>query len=139
MDFIKPLRKIIEDLNDTTNDTQKLLKDLELFSYRIDNGHSVPWSDWAKLAKSKVGAKSRKDGAFDLIQEILNKHIALKEFQQDIREYISFVFEKAAECLTVYENLKKSVVLLILQIRRRVYLTCWTSLKCKPSLKINSR
>ncbi|MBK7851572.1 MAG: UvrD-helicase domain-containing protein [Bacteroidetes bacterium] len=107
VDFIKPLRKIIEDLNDTTNDTQKLLKDLELFSYRIDNGHSVPWSDWAKLAKSKVGAKSRKDGAFDLIQEILNKHIALKEFQQDIREYISFVFEKAAECLTVYENLKK--------------------------------
>jgi len=78
---------------------EKVLKSLDHKTY--------DWSDWVKLAKGEVGAKSKNHVAeLCLIAGCFLKH---PELHEDIRGYLKLVFETAASAMECYAQLKRDM------------------------------
>lgn len=63
------------------------------------------WHQWVKMAKLKIGAKSRDDIA-DLV-DFSNGHLAHSGFHEDLKSFIYSVFELAGAAIDEYDNFKK--------------------------------
>ena len=95
----------LQNNEDGTIKTKKAIDELLFFqsSLRIHGGLS--WNQWAKLSKLKPAKKSE--------QEIMNltafaeRHHRNRQLHEEIRAFISLMFELAADALREYEQFKK--------------------------------
>jgi len=91
---------------DTTGKTAGALEELKRFVYNITHyPTSVAWYDWAKICKLNPGKKSQ--DLFEPFIELASDHLSFREFHEDLRLYISFVFNKAIAALDLFQNYKR--------------------------------
>jgi ATP-dependent exoDNAse (exonuclease V) beta subunit len=67
--------------------------------------NELPWYEWARIAKVKVGAKSR-----DLVEDLRAfalSHDAHAQFRADVKGFIDLVFAIAMDALGEFEDYKK--------------------------------
>ena len=98
--------KKIENGADSTKITKGALNTMENILTSIKLGQPVPWYEWAKLAKLKIGSKSK-----EIIAELENfthNHDAHPGFQDDVRDFIYSLFDIAAEAISEYDHFKKT-------------------------------
>ncbi len=63
------------------------------------------WHQWAKIGKTKVGAKSRE--AFEPLAELAKQHEQCIDFQNDIKAFIYQLFDLAIDGIEEYQRYKK--------------------------------
>ena len=90
---------------DKTKDTQKALVALHEALRQLDLTGTLPWYDWAKLGKLKVGAKSRE--LMTDLTDYVNGHTGSRPFRHDIERYISTLFRTAERAMTEYQRYKQ--------------------------------
>ena len=90
---------------DTTKTTEKAASTLKLIRNQLKLKGHLEWHQWVKIAKIKVGAKSR-DDVKDLI-EFAWSHEKHPDFQNDIQQFIYQIFDIAIAALKEYDEYKK--------------------------------
>ena len=91
---------------DSTSKTAGALEELKNFIYNIEHyPNSVSWYEWAKICKLGPGVKSY--SFFEPFIDAANEHISFHEFHDDLRRYISFVFDKAIAALDLFQDYKR--------------------------------
>ncbi|MEM6396971.1 MAG: UvrD-helicase domain-containing protein [Bacteroidota bacterium] len=91
---------------DSTRKTLSMAAKLRKAGQELDRRGFLPWPELAGLTKASVGAKSR-----DLIlelDELINAHATLGEFQDDLRKYIKNLFDCARKAIREFDRYKKS-------------------------------
>lgn len=89
---------------DPTKTTAQVVDVCKRFIAELGRGHELAWTDWARLAKSEPGAKSRAHYAPVLgAARAGERHPRLAT---DVREAITHVFELAAQALEAYQSYK---------------------------------
>ncbi len=94
----------IEGNNDGQKNTHTYLELVKAFRDRLKGG-SLPWSDWAKLAKTAPG-KAFKDEAA-CVADLALQVDAHPRLHQDIRDYTRLVFDLAARTMDAFQRLKQ--------------------------------
>ncbi len=105
VDYVGEALSYITSGEDATLDTKAAIKFLRQTLNDIQYNGFVPWAVWAKMAKLKVGAKSKKDVAF--LMEFAANHTKFPDFQLDITKYISLIFDLGGRAIDEYQNFKK--------------------------------
>ncbi|MCU0347671.1 MAG: UvrD-helicase domain-containing protein [Saprospiraceae bacterium] len=96
----------LENNGDTTKVTADGVKSLREIKSEIRLRNSLNWHQWAKIAKTKVGAKSKDDLA-DLV-DFANTHLSHSALRNDVKAFIFNIFELAAAAMDEFERFKKS-------------------------------
>ena len=107
-DLLNKLTDTIERLEaneDQTKVTNLGVNHLKTVKQQLTFHGSLPWWQWAKLSKLKVGTKS-KDEVKDFI-EFCKNHVANPDFQSDIKAFIYGIFDLGTAALTEYDQYKK--------------------------------
>ena len=107
--FLLLLESTLERLQaneDSTQVTAKAVNTLKSMRNELKLRGSLHWHQWVKLAKLKVGAKSKE--AIEELIELAWLHESLPEFQKDIELFIHQIFDIAIAALREYEDYKKS-------------------------------
>ncbi len=95
----------LENNEDSTKTTATAVSGLKAIRNELRFRGELHWHQWVKLAKTKVGAKSR-DDIFNLV-ECAWKHEKSNKFHQDIQEFIYGIFDISIEALREYDAYKK--------------------------------
>ena len=95
----------IEENPDSTKTTKTAVSNLKILRNELRLRGELNWHQWVKIAKTKVGAKSR-DDFFDL-QELAWKHDTHPQFHQDLQDFINGIFDVAMEAIEEYDQYKK--------------------------------
>lgn len=90
---------------DTTKVTRDAAEILRQFQNQLKYRGELYWHEWVKIGKTNPGAKSRE--LMEELREMAQSHDRHPQFRADIREYISLVFDIAADALHEYEQYKK--------------------------------
>lgn len=102
------LKHVVERIdvsNDSTKATADALQTLRECFAR-SRSDSLTWRDWAAMKKLETGKNSK-----DLVKDLINVCSILQHHPRlhaDLREYIEYVFECAAESLEAYQQYKIS-------------------------------
>lgn len=96
----------IEANPDSTKTTQTAINNLKIIRNELQLRGELNWHQWVKIAKTKVGAKS-KDDFFDL-KEFAWTHDTHPQFHKDIQDFINGIFDVAVEAIEEYDQYKKS-------------------------------
>jgi ATP-dependent helicase/nuclease subunit A len=95
----------LENNEDKTKTTQNAIADLQRALNTCRSRGYLLWHEWAKIGKTKVGAKSRDD--FETMAAFVSRHEATFEFQEDIKVFTHLLFDTAAEALEEFTRYKK--------------------------------
>ncbi len=95
----------LENNEDGTKVTQQALNQLRGQHRELRLRGWLAWPDWARIAKLKVGAKSR-DDAENLI-DFARRHDSHPAFHRDIRHFIEQLFDIAIDAIREYDDYKK--------------------------------
>ncbi len=95
----------IKDSGDETKTTADAISDLNAIKKEIKTQGSIPWHQWAKVSKIKIGAKSKK--FIEEIIEFANQHDTFSDFHQDIQDFIESTFDIAILAINEYQNYKR--------------------------------
>ncbi len=98
---ISELEKIVE----PAKKTQKCLEPLKKFASKKQKGFTIPWSDWLRL--SNLATAKDAEGILDDVTCIAADVLRHPDFQFDIRQMITGVFNCAADALESYETFKQ--------------------------------
>lgn len=91
---------------DATGKSAGALEELKSFVYNMEHyPGSVAWYEWAKICKLGPGVKSYH--LFEPFIEMATDHLSFREFHDDLRCYISFVFDKAIAAMDLFQNYKR--------------------------------
>ncbi len=90
---------------DDTKVTAKAIQDLKVWLRELNLREQFPWHFWAKLSKLKVSKKS--DEEVEELKAFAERHYRHKQLHEDIRKFISMMFDLAADALSEYEQFKK--------------------------------
>lgn len=104
----KELDFVIQEIDldaDSTVKTKNALKKVKAIRFNIEHGKAIKWSDWASLANTSPGKKSM-DIFEDLIQYAQLHHRSM-QFQEDLKAYISELFQLTAAAIQEYDDYKK--------------------------------
>ncbi len=111
--FNEELLKLLEETintveanEDETKKTSDAIKSLKIILNELKYRGSINWYSWVKIAKVGVGAKSRED--VEKLKNFAWEHDTNPAFHQDIKEFITGIFDVAIEALQEYEQYKKS-------------------------------
>ena len=96
----------LENNADTTKGTNSAVTSLKGMRTTLDNLGELPWYDWVKISKTKVGAKSRDD--FQPLQTFAKTHDRSQAFRADIKAMIDNLFELSIEAIDEYQAYKKT-------------------------------
>ncbi len=96
----------LENNGDTTKVTADGVKSLREAKAELRLRGELNWHHWAKIAKTKVGAKSRDDLA-DLVS-FTNSHLGHVGLHSDVKSFIFNIFELAQAAMEEFERFKKS-------------------------------
>ncbi len=95
----------VEQNEDTTKVTQKMLDELKQFSNRLELQGQLNWHEWVKISKLRHGAKSREDVA-ELL-DYTRRHDEHPLFHKNINDYIALVFDLTIAAVKEYDAYKK--------------------------------
>lgn len=95
----------LENNGDTTKTTADGVKALKELKTELRLRGELNWHQWAKIAKLKVGAKSKQD-LEDLVL-FANSHLSHAAFHADIKSFIFNIFELAKAAMEEFERFKK--------------------------------
>lgn len=95
----------IEQNGDATKVTATVLEKLRTLRLEINRRGSLHWPQWAELYKLQPGAKS-KDAMEDL-RNFAATHVGFLAFRQDIRGYISEIFDLSIAAIQEYQGYKQ--------------------------------
>ncbi len=95
----------LENNEDGTKTTQTAVNKLKGLQRELRLRGWLSWPDWARIAKLKVGAKSR-DDAEELI-DFAARHDTNPAFHQNIRDFIYQLFDIAISAIREYDRYKK--------------------------------
>ncbi|MEM1215605.1 MAG: UvrD-helicase domain-containing protein [Bacteroidota bacterium] len=90
---------------DQTKTTQTAIDNLHKIRREYQLRGHLPWHQWAKLGKLKVGAKSRE--AVEPLEAQAAQHMRLAAFQDEIRGFVNHLFEVAAAAIEEFDQYKK--------------------------------
>lgn len=90
---------------DATKTTRDYCEELRDALARLRRGERLPWSTWAGLAKGEPGSKSRPLAL--PVQAAAARHAAHPRLRDDVRRYVTHVFELAARSLDTYQDWKR--------------------------------
>ncbi|MBI1223625.1 MAG: AAA family ATPase [Bacteroidetes bacterium] len=96
----------LENNGDTTKVTSDGVKSLREIKAELRLRGELNWHVWAKIAKTKVGAKSRDD--LSELVEFSNTHLGHAALHDDVKSFIFNVFDLAAAAMSEFEQFKKS-------------------------------
>lgn len=96
----------LENNGDATKVTADGVKSLREIKAELRLRGNLYWHQWAKIAKTKVGAKSR-DDMEDLVG-FANTHLGHAGLRNDVKSFIFNIFELAAAAMDEFERFKKS-------------------------------
>ncbi len=97
--------EILEGNEDETKTTSNAVQELSFLLRELDFREQFPWSLWAKASKIKVGKKSEAD--VQALKAFAESHHQHRQLHEDIRLFISMMFDLAMEALEEYERFKK--------------------------------
>ncbi len=95
----------LENNEDETKITAIAVNTLKGFLNTLNLKNELNWHEWVKIAKLKVGAKSRED-----IESLINfakEHDAHPDFHRDIQNFTFAIFDIAIEAIKEYDLYKK--------------------------------
>ena len=95
----------LEDNEDGTKAKNTLLATLRGMSNILKSRGYLNWYDWARITKLKAPKKSRED--VEELQEFAQTHLEHPDFHQQIKSYVSLLFDTAIAVLQEYEEYKK--------------------------------
>ena len=108
-------KALIENINETlsyltngedaTKKTETVVGFLKSTLTYLRDNNFLPWSTWAKLTNLDVSKKSEKN--VSALQEFAALHTKFPDFQNDIAQYISLIFDWSARAMVEYQNFKK--------------------------------
>ncbi len=90
---------------DATKKTETVVGFLKSTLVNIKNDNFLPWATWAKLSNLDVSKKSEKN--VSMLHEVAAAHTKFPDFQNDIVQYITLVFDLGARATDEYQNFKK--------------------------------
>ena len=90
---------------DATKKTETVVGFLKSTLINIKTDNFLPWAAWAKLSNLDVSKKSEKN--VSALQEFAALHTKFPDFQNDISQYISLIFDLSARAMVEYQNFKK--------------------------------
>lgn len=90
---------------DTTKTTADVVKSVRQAHARLKAGQPLSWWEWAKLAATEPGAKSR--DLFEPVREAARGHEGHPALREEARTCVSLVFELAAQALQAYADHKR--------------------------------
>ncbi len=99
------IRAIESNVSDTTAATLGALDDLRRTLRLLNEGQTLPWHIWGKMATLGVGAKSR-----ELVTELVEfakEHDRQPAFRKDISDFITHTFELSVAAIQAYDEFKK--------------------------------
>lgn len=96
----------IENNGDTTKVTSKALSILKDIRLKLGRDEELPWYEWVKISKTRVGTKSRDDLA--PLVGFANSHLGHSAFRNDLKSFIFNMFDLAKEAIREYDSFKKS-------------------------------
>ncbi|MEP6949261.1 MAG: UvrD-helicase domain-containing protein [Ginsengibacter sp.] len=105
--IIPGLRKKAAEAKDDKGTTMDSLSKLDAFYYKLQNGFTIPWADWADGAKLDGNKKANEAKVFDEARELMAAHFYFPEFQNDLAGYIKLCFDAAMLSMEKYASLKK--------------------------------
>lgn len=101
--------RAINDIRNNTADPTKTTRDylamLEAIEVRLKQQVSLPWADWVRLTAKEPGKKSA--ALAQPVQRAAALHASHPLFHEDLRNFISKIFELAGEVLAHYQSYKK--------------------------------
>ena len=95
----------IENNPDETKGTRTAVSNLRSMATQLDNLGQLPWYDWVKIGKTKVGAKSRDD--FEPLKTFVRTHDTHTGFHADVEKMVDNLFQLAQDALREYQNYKR--------------------------------
>jgi len=95
----------LENNEDGTKVTQKAVNQLRGQQRELRLRGWLSWPDWARIAKVKVGAKSRDDA--EALIAFARRHDSHPAFHHDIRYFIEQLFDIAIDAIREYDDYKK--------------------------------
>lgn len=90
---------------DQTKTTQTGINTLQVFFNNLKSKGYLNWHEWVKISKLKVGKKSNDD--VETITLFAQKVETHPDLHQDIRAFISNVFDLSVQAIQEYEDFKK--------------------------------
>lgn len=90
---------------DETKKTKTVIDTLRNLSRTLELRGFLHWHEWAKISKTKVGAKSKED-----VEDLLAfaaKHVQHPSFRQDIEAFIHQIFDGSRAAIAEYDRYKK--------------------------------
>lgn len=96
---------LLPDQKDTTVTTKEAIAYLQRVHRKLEFGNTLVWQAWAKLAKLKVGASSRR--LLLPLEKAASKHAQHPRLHDDIKTVIFGVFRCAAAAMEQYKAFKK--------------------------------
>jgi ATP-dependent exoDNAse (exonuclease V) beta subunit len=100
------LSKTIAEGADGTSKTAVAFEELRTFVYNMEHYPAfVSWYEWSKICKLSPGVKSYP--CFEPFIDFARDHLSFHEFHEDIRNLITFVFDKAIAALTLFQDYKR--------------------------------
>ncbi len=96
----------LENNGDTTKVTADGVKSLREIKADLRLRGNLNWHQWAKIAKTKVGARSRDD--LEELVGLANTHLGHGGLRDDVKSFIFNIFELAAAAIDEFERFKKS-------------------------------
>jgi ATP-dependent helicase/nuclease subunit A len=91
--------------DDATKATANYLDLLESVRQQLRHGESIPWAQWAKLAKGKPAKKSI--DIAERVREVAALHPAHPGLHSDLATFVKTLFALAAEAMEHYQEYKK--------------------------------
>jgi ATP-dependent helicase/nuclease subunit A len=95
----------LQESSDETKKTQDALKDFKQAKNEILQHKDLAWHQWVKLGKADVSVKSR--AILEPLRELIAKHEALADFQDDIKGFIDAIFDMAMAAMEEFQQYKK--------------------------------
>ena len=96
----------LENNADKTKTTQTGIDELKKARTTLKNLHELPWHQWVKIGKIKVGAKSRDD--VKTLVDFARSHDQNQQFHADIKAVTDNLFDLAVAALNEYQEYKKT-------------------------------
>lgn len=95
----------LENGEDSTKVTLTAIDKLRQWRRELTLRGKLHWHQWAAIGKLSPGAKSR--DAVEPLKAFANTHEALPAFHDDIRQFISLLFQTAIDALQEFDDYKK--------------------------------
>jgi ATP-dependent helicase/nuclease subunit A len=90
---------------DTTKATAKALQQATACLNMLRQGRTLPWSDWLRLNRLKVGKKSTEH--VEILNQVAALHDRHPQLMKDLVEAVTLVFDTAIGTLNAYQEHKR--------------------------------